>query len=419
MVSYLERVHDGVRGIVTDATTGAPLPASIAVVGIPQTTYADPGLGDYHRMLLPGRYSLEVSAPGYSTGVVDDVVVEAGASTTVRDVALFPLAVNLQHSSDQILDGVGGNGQLDPGETADLAVTLRDLGLAATNVSATLEPTGWLAPVERAAATFPDVPAGGTAASVSPHFGISLSASAPAGHKAGFVAHWTSDQGEGTTDPFFVATGTPACATVSSTDLPKSVLDRKTATSTLTFPDDVEISGVSAFVDVSHTFIGDLTVTLVSPSGIPVNLHNRTGGSTDNIVGWYPAEKIPADLLSRFDGDHSAGTWTLRVTDSIPSNTGTLNAWSVQVCGRPFEAAPPEMRLRAVTKEPGSVVLDWWPYPGLLGYHVYRSTSPLAASFEDVTAEDPDATDTRFEDATDESLLFYQVRGVGVSGEGP
>src|SRR5262249_41449062 len=118
-------------------------------------------------------------------------------------------------------------------------------------------------------------------------------------------------------------------------------------------------------------------------------------------------------------GEHSAGTWTLSVTDSIPSNTGTLNAWSLEVCGRPFEASTPEMRLRSVSKEPGKTVLEWWPYPVLTSYKVYRATSPFPTAFADVTSEDADPTDTTFEDAGSDPIAFYLVHGVGPAGEGP
>ena len=65
-------------------------------------------------------------------------------------------------------------------------------------------------------------------------------------------------------------------------------------------------------------------------------------------------------------------------------------------------------------------MLDWWPYPGMTGYRVYRSTDPSSAAlFDDVTAEDDDVTDTRFEDRSPESLVFYLVTGIGTNGEGP
>ena len=66
-------------------------------------------------------------------------------------------------------------------------------------------------------------------------------------------------------------------------------------------------------------------------------------------------------------------------------------------------------------------MLDWWPYPGLTGYRVYRGTDPVSASsFADVTSSDPNAADTRYEDATAASpLLMYLVTGVSPRGESP
>ncbi|MZE52384.1 S8 family serine peptidase, partial [Streptomyces sp. SID5770] len=40
-------------------------------------------------------------------------------------------------------------------------------------------------------------------------------------------------------------------------------------------------------VDIKHTYIGDLKVDLVAPDGSVYTLHNRTGGSADNIVQTY------------------------------------------------------------------------------------------------------------------------------------
>jgi carboxypeptidase D len=55
MLAYIETCLIGVRGLVTDATSGEPLPATITVVGRDHPVYADPDVGDYSRMLLPGR----------------------------------------------------------------------------------------------------------------------------------------------------------------------------------------------------------------------------------------------------------------------------------------------------------------------------------------------------------------------------
>ena len=69
MLSYLEAVHAGVRGVVTDQVTGLPLLASIEVAGNDHPVFTDPQAGDYHRMLLPGTYSLTISAPGYASRI--------------------------------------------------------------------------------------------------------------------------------------------------------------------------------------------------------------------------------------------------------------------------------------------------------------------------------------------------------------
>jgi hypothetical protein len=101
-------------------------------------------------------------------------------------------------------------------------------------------------------------------------------------------------------------------------------------------------------------------------------------------------------------------------------DTGSLVAWSVEVCGWPVEASTPEMRLRDLAKVPGGVELSWWSYPGILSYKVYRSQDASSpAAFVDVTVEDDDATDTRFTDTNNAPLTFFLVSGVGPGGEGP
>ncbi|WP_202840723.1 proprotein convertase P-domain-containing protein [Luteimonas saliphila] len=74
------------------------------------------------------------------------------------------------------------------------------------------------------------------------------------------------------------------------------------------------------YVDITHTWIGDLIVTLVAPDGSTYVLHNRTGGSADDIDATYTV-----DLSS----EPKNGTWRLRVSDNASADTGTLNRWSI------------------------------------------------------------------------------------------
>ncbi len=74
-------------------------------------------------------------------------------------------------------------------------------------------------------------------------------------------------------------------------------------------------------VDIRHTYIGDLVVDVLAPDGSVYNLHNRSGGSTDNISRTYTVNAA---------GEVANGTWRLRVRDAAAQDTGLINTWSLQ-----------------------------------------------------------------------------------------
>jgi len=84
MMAYLAWVHRGVRGIVTDADTGDPVFAVVNVAGNTQPVFADPEVGDYSRLLLPGTYNLQFTALYYEPVLVQNVIVTAGAATPLN-----------------------------------------------------------------------------------------------------------------------------------------------------------------------------------------------------------------------------------------------------------------------------------------------------------------------------------------------
>lgn len=91
MLHYLEASHLGIRGVIVDAITGEPVHASVTVQGNPQRVFTDPDVGDYHRLLLPGIYGIDIEAEGYFPQSVGGIVVGSGAATRV-DVAMMPLS---------------------------------------------------------------------------------------------------------------------------------------------------------------------------------------------------------------------------------------------------------------------------------------------------------------------------------------
>jgi serine protease len=80
-------------------------------------------------------------------------------------------------------------------------------------------------------------------------------------------------------------------------------------------PSDAKVT-----VRIIHTYIGDLKVDLVAPDGSLYNLHNRSGGSADNIIGTY-TRNLTSEALN--------GTWKLRVNDNYAGDTGYIDSWSV------------------------------------------------------------------------------------------
>jgi len=120
-------------------------------------------------------------------------------------------------------------------------------------------------------------------------------------------------------------------------DVPQPIEDHTTTTSTIGVPDDYCIGDVEVDIDISHTYIGDLTIDLTSPTGTVVRLHNRTGGSSDDIVTRYAdsGEDTTAPdgpgALEDFVLHNVQGTWTLTVHDHAGADQGTLNDWSLRI----------------------------------------------------------------------------------------
>lgn len=92
------------------------------------------------------------------------------------------------------------------------------------------------------------------------------------------------------------------------------------------------LGAVEVCVEVGHPRIGDLQVSLVSPAGTAVVLHDRSGGATRNIATCYDGRTAPAEPLSRFAAENPNGTWRLVARDLAPGATGTLRSASLQVC---------------------------------------------------------------------------------------
>jgi M6 family metalloprotease-like protein len=158
------------------------------------------------------------------------------------------------------------------------------------------------------------------------------------GSESGLVISGVSTPGERMT--FRVGSTTPP-------DTKESI--RFEATPNLTIPDNVPagitsiiaiaesgtIDGIAVSIDVTHTYVGDLEVDLVAPSGRTVSLHHRTGAGQDNLVATFDPGSLPA--LAGMVGESLAGTWTLNVRDLEGQDVGRLNRWALEFRVKPAE----------------------------------------------------------------------------------
>ncbi|MFE6335873.1 S8 family serine peptidase [Streptomyces sp. NPDC057798] len=73
-------------------------------------------------------------------------------------------------------------------------------------------------------------------------------------------------------------------------------------------------------VNIVHTYIGDLKVDLIAPDSTVYTVHNRSGGSTDNISQVYTVNA---------SSEVANGTWKLRVNDNAGGDTGRIDSWNI------------------------------------------------------------------------------------------
>ncbi|NMH64029.1 S8 family serine peptidase [Shewanella salipaludis] len=126
-----------------------------------------------------------------------------------------------------------------------------------------------------------------------------------------------------------------------------------------------ELVPVSATVsvDISHTWRGDLRVSLISPSGGEQVLHDRAGGNADNLKQSWQLDKLSP----------LQGPWQLKVQDLSGYDQGTLNGWKLAITGRKeqnqgqdpeagfdFSYDGLQISCRDLSQDPDGDIVEWY-----------------------------------------------------------
>lgn len=101
---------------------------------------------------------------------------------------------------------------------------------------------------------------------------------------------------------------------------------------TVNFTEQSTISSIKVSVDIAHTYIGDLVITLTAPSGTAVVLHDRIGGPADSIKQTFDLASTLA--LTTLIGQSLQGDWTLQIRDLASRDVGKLNRWKLEIQGQ-------------------------------------------------------------------------------------
>ncbi|MCB0404084.1 MAG: proprotein convertase P-domain-containing protein [Bdellovibrionales bacterium] len=256
---------------------------------------------------------------------------EAFLSQFVKHKILEVPTPALQNLGFEFKDS-GGNGSADPGESLELLVPIKNVGTASGSaVTAVLSSSDPNVRVLQAQAHYGDIAMGAVASQSGP-FVVELDSALECGKEVTLNLHVQFEKGRAlSTDvTLTIPTGVAQGAALSvepKVEIPDN--DENGIVQTLELNAEGTVSNLSVKLDITHPYRGDLAVSLESPAGTKVLLHDRTGGSEDNLQGVYPQSLVPVESLSKLDGEALNGTWKLHVSDHANSDKGVLNSWGV------------------------------------------------------------------------------------------
>ncbi|WP_308121247.1 M4 family metallopeptidase [Paractinoplanes bogorensis] len=258
------------------------------------------------------------TARAYSLAAATDLYGLCG--TEYKAVQSAWTSVNVAGNDEECVDGnnfsltlSAAGASVGPGESTTVTVTTALVNGEAEEIALTAgaAPAGVTVSFEPATVT-----AGGSST-------VTISAAADAGRASAPVTITATAPSITRSKALTVTVGSvAACTATSTTAVP--IPDLTTVTSTVSLTECAATPSAASTVEVhiQHTYIGDLVVSLIAPDGTAYVLHNRAGGSTDNIDQTYPVN---------LSSETANGTWTLSVQDTARIDTGTLTGWTLSV----------------------------------------------------------------------------------------
>lgn len=153
---------------------------------------------------------------------------------------------------------------------------------------------------------------------------------------------------------FSFKTANEVCSSYNATNIPVDIPDNDPdgISSMINVTDNRLISEVEVEINISHSYVSDLAISLISPNGITVLLSASNGRDGDNYTNTVFSDNAEMSItsgtspftgtykpqipLSYLKGIEGKGNWTLKVVDSEDGDFGSIDNWSIQLCGIPI-----------------------------------------------------------------------------------
>ncbi len=185
--------------------------------------------------------------------------------------------------------------------------------------------------------------------------GLTSSEYSPAGPLSGGTFHYwrvaaVNGCGENTSPVRGFRTLSYGCDSYQSSDVPKSVTDNIWTESSLVIAENFSAEDVDVEIgNITHTYDSDLDIYIRHPDTAQIELSTDNGGGGDNYINTvfdddaltsiisgtapFTGSFRPEGILGGLNGKPVNGSWTLRIYDDAGGDTGSLDSWSLKLCG--------------------------------------------------------------------------------------
>lgn len=253
-----------------------------------------------------------------------------------------------------------GNGVVDPGETIEESVRLRNTdGPVAAGTTGHLSTEDSRVKILQADSSYPDILSGAVGTNLTP-FAYRVSKTVPSGSVLRFV-HVAANGEQRFTNFFTRVIGRLEVTNTTTTEfagggVPMPIPDNRSTNAVLTIPDAGTVLGVGVALRVDHPWAEDLQFELEAPDGTrrllvlggTLSGKNLGSGSCDSGgqptrfedsattliragLAPYAGTFRPEQSLAGLVGRQMQGDWRLRAADISAEDTGALICWNLRL----------------------------------------------------------------------------------------